>query len=117
MRFASAVLALRLAVLIQVTMALRRGLQLLAPRLGDQGARHFAAPLCSSAANLPVHSYDDRSPVSSSCIPSFSRGMCTLSTILHLDVQLIVTWMHLQASPATLRWHQLPLDCLPLSMS
>ena len=56
------------------TMALRRGIQLLAPRLGDQGARFLFAPLCSQAANLPFHNCDDRSSVGPSGNTGFARG-------------------------------------------
>ena len=59
---------------ICAAMSLRKGFQLLAPRLGDQGARYLAAPLCCSAASIPLPSSDDRSPACSSCIPAFSRG-------------------------------------------
>ncbi|DBA99784.1 hypothetical protein WJX82_008502 [Trebouxia sp. C0006] len=62
-------------------MSLRKGVQLLAPRLGDQGARYLAAPLCRSAASLPLPSSDDRSPVCSSCIPAFSRGFSSNSAL------------------------------------
>lgn len=104
---------------ICAAMSLRKGFQLLAPRLGDQGARYLAAPLCSSAASLPLPSSDDRSPVCSSCIPAFSRGR-------QLDVLILVTigqmqtaneQLQVQASLAILPWHQPRLDCLPLSTS
>jgi len=98
-------------------MSLRKGFQLLAPRLGDQGARYLAAPLCSSAASLPLPSSDDRSPVCSSCIPAFSRGMQLDVLILGTigQMQIADEPLQVQASPATLLWHQPHLDCLPLS--
>ena len=64
------------------TMALRRGLQLLAPRLGDQGARFLGAPLCSQAANLPFHSCDDRSSVGPSGNTGFACGTACLPSVL-----------------------------------
>ncbi|KAL3154249.1 hypothetical protein ABBQ32_013748 [Trebouxia sp. C0010 RCD-2024] len=54
-------------------MAVRRGIQLLAPRLSDQGARFLGAPICSQAANLPFHNCDDRSSVGPSGSIAFTR--------------------------------------------